>query len=295
MLSSLKALLSSVVDYAGLFPPAKLSLKEAIANYVRYNLTPYSWMLGRFVLPVSQLTQLETLLAHLPSEHGMTKPLSLSAILSEDWELELDQIQSLNNTDKINIPSVEFKPLLPKEIEKVIPLLPTGVESFFEISFNQNLETYLAVLQGTGTAAKIRTGGLTADAFPNADQLCRFMFASAEAKVPFKATAGLHHAFRGEYPLSYEPNSLSTAMPGFINVAILAALVYWQKITYKEALTVLKESSSHFQFKENNIIWQDKQLTISELEESRQFFFRSFGSCSFQEPLDDLRQLQLLS
>jgi hypothetical protein len=294
MLSSLKTLLSSIVDYAGLFPPAKLSLQDAIANYVRYNLSPYNWMLGRFVVPVSQLTQLKTLLANLSSEHGMIKPLSVSAILSEDWELELEQIQSLNNTDKILIPSVEFKPLSPKEIERVIPLLPTEVESFFEIPFNQNLETYLAVLQGTGTAAKIRTGGVTAEAFPNAEQLCRFIFASAEAKVPFKATAGLHHPFRGEYPLSYEPNSLSTAMHGFINVAILAALVYWQKVTYQEALTVLKESASYFQFEENKIIWKNKQLNISELEETRQLFFRSFGSCSFQEPLDDLKELQLL-
>lgn len=294
MLSSLKTLLSSIVDYAGLFPPAKLSLQEAIANYVRYNLSPYNWMLGCFVLPVSQLSQLEMLLANLSSEHGLVKPLSLSVILSEDWELDLEQIQAFNNTDKILIPSIEFKTLSPKEIEKIIPLLPTGVQSFFEIPINQNLETYLAVLQGTGTAAKIRTGGVTADAFPKAEQLCRFMFACAEAKVPFKATAGLHHPFGGEYPLSYEPNSLSTMMHGFINVAILAALVYWQKVTYPEALTVLKESASYFQFEENQIIWKDKQLTISELEETRQFFFCSFGSCSFQEPLDDLKQLQLL-
>jgi hypothetical protein len=291
MLSSLKALLSSIVDYAGLFPPAQLSLPKAIANYIRYNLTPYSWMLGRFVLPIAQLTQLETILANLPSEPGMKKPLSLSTIFSEDWEVELGQIQAFNSADKIHISSVEFRLLSPQQIERIIPLLPTEVESYFEIPFNQNLETYLAMLQATGTAAKIRTGGLSSDAFPNADELCRFMFASAEAKVPFKATAGLHHAFRGKYSLSYKSNSLSTAMHGFINVAILAALVYWHKVTYQEALTVLQESSSQFQFEENKIIWQDKQLTISELEQSRQLFFRSFGSCSFQEPVDQLKQL----
>jgi hypothetical protein len=291
MFLSLKTLLSSIVDYAGLFPPAKLTLREAIANYARYLHTPHQWMLGRLVVPLSQLAELETLLA----ENTLATPWLLSVILSENWESELKQIQAFNYRDKIKVVSVEFKPLPPEEISRAISLIPTGIESFFEMPLSENLEAYLAVLQGTKASAKIRTGGLTAEAFPSVEQLCRFIFASAALRVPFKATAGLHHALPGKYPVSYEPNSLSTAMQGFLNLTLLSALVYWQKITKEKALQILQESSSaSFQFQEDRITWNSRQLTLSEIEASRQLFYRSFGSCSFQEPLNELGLLHLI-
>ena len=84
-------------------------------------------------------------------------------------------------------------------------------------------------------------------------------------------------------------------MHGFLNVAIVAAFIYWQKITLAEGLEILEESASdRFQFQEDGIGWSKYQLNISQLEEVRQRFFRSFGSCSFQEPIDDLKTLKLL-
>ncbi|WP_019504922.1 hypothetical protein [Pleurocapsa sp. PCC 7319] len=299
MFSSLKVLLAAIVDYAGLFPPAKLSLEKAIANFIQYNQTPSNWFLGRFVVPVSRLLELELLLNNGALKNTLAKPYSLSVILSENWQLGLKQIQAFNNSNKLRIASIEFKPLPPEEIKQAILHLPQGIESFFEIpladSPSQNLETYLAVLQNTNASAKIRTGGLTAETFPKIDKLCQFIFASARTKVPFKATAGLHHLLPGKYPLTYEPNSLSSSMQGFLNLSILASLVYWQKLTSDEASRVLQESSiNSFQVQEDNIVWKDRQLNLSELRQARQYFFRSFGSCSFQEPLDELRELQLL-
>ncbi|AFZ37735.1 hypothetical protein Sta7437_4262 [Stanieria cyanosphaera PCC 7437] len=291
MFSSLKALLGTIVDYAGLFPPAKLTLRDAIALYARYLQTSDQWMLGRFVLPLSQLQDLEKLVTDV---NTIVNHWLLSVILSENWELELKQIQAFNYRNKIQIASVEFPILSPEEISRAIFLIPNEIESFFEIPLSENLETYLSVLKGTKASAKIRTGGLNVKAFPSVEQLCRFIFASAEVQVPFKATAGLHHALPGKYPVSYEPDSLSVAMQGFINVTLLAALVYWQKITQQEAVLVLQESSSEsFQFQEDHITWNDKQLTTSEIKQSRQLFYRSFGSCSFQEPLDELESLSL--
>ena len=290
MFSSVKILLAAMVDYAGLFPPAKLSLKKAIANYARYYQSPHSWLLGRFVIPLSRVAELEILVADVP-----LIPWSLSVILSENWQVELEQIQNIKNQDKIKIASLEFKPLPPEEIKRAIDLLHAPIESFFEIPLDENLEQYLAVLEGTKASAKIRTGGLTEEAFPDVNQLCRFIFASAKAGVPFKATAGLHHTLPGNYPVSYEPNSLSTTMQGFLNLSILTALVYEQKISQSEALTILQESSiTSFKFQEDQIAWQDSYLNLAELQKARQHFFRSFGSCSFQEPIDELGELQLL-
>ena len=295
MFSSVTVLLTAIVDYAGLFPPAKLAMGRAIANYTQYYQTPYNWMLGNFVVPFSRLPEIETFIINSASENTLVTPWSLSVILSENWELELKQIQAFNHKNKLRIASLEFKPLPPEEIKRAIPHLPKEMESFFEIPFNENVERYLAVLEGTKASAKIRTGGLTADVFPNSDRLYQFILASANAKVPFKATAGLHHPLPGKYPVSYESNSLFATMQGFLNLSILTALVYWQKLTQEEALTVLQESSiTSFKFQEDKISWQHCHLNLTELRIARQDFFRSFGSCSFQEPLDELKELQLL-
>ena len=294
MLSSLKVLLTAIVDYAGLFPPAKLSLKEAIANYLKYHQTPDNWMLGHFVLPASRLTELEKLLMKLSAEQTLVTPCSLSTILSENWELELQQIQAFNHRNKHQVAAIEFRPLTLEEIQRAIAHLPQGIESFFEIPLDEDLEIYLAMLQETKASAKIRTGGLTADNFPQVDRLCQFIYASAAAQVPFKATAGLHHALAGNYSVSYQTNSFLADMQGFLNLSILAALVYGQKLTQAEALTVLQESSiTNFKFQAENISWKNCHLNLTELKTARQYFFRSFGSCSFQEPLAELRELHV--
>lgn len=290
MIASVKVLLSSIVDYAGLFPPAKLDMGEAIANYAQYQTTPYSWMLSRFVVSASRLDEFEELLPTFPSMQR-----SLSVILSQNWEQEIDRLHAFRSKQQISISALEIPPLPVPEIEKVLPCLPADAESFVEIPIDGDIDTYLATLQQAGALAKVRTGGITTDAFPSTIQLCQFIVACAKTQVPFKATAGLHHPLRGSNRITYEPDSPSTRMHGFLNVAIAAAFVYWQKITLEEVLEVLKESSIEgFQFQEDGMGWGDRYLNISELEEVRCRFFRSFGSCSFQEPIDDLRELKLL-
>ncbi|MBD2354179.1 hypothetical protein H6G41_05995 [Tolypothrix sp. FACHB-123] len=286
--ASLKALLSSVVDYAGLFPPAKLELQPAMANYAQYQRTPYSWMLGRFILPSSRLQEFEQLLPDYPAQW------LLSIIMTGDLQKALAQLKSLNNP-KIAIASLEFPPLPPREIENILPLIPPEVESFFEIPFNSDLQSYLSVLQHPRAAAKIRTGGVTVDAFPNFAQLYQSIFAFAQAQIPFKATAGLHHLLFSKHPVSSEANSPVAWMHGFLNVAILAALIYQQKLTPELAVEILEETFlNNFQFTSDRLSWKDYQLNISEITSARNNFFRSFGSCSFQEPIDDLKDMRLI-
>jgi hypothetical protein len=305
MVASLEALLSSVVDYAGLFEPAKLELQPAMVNYAQYQTNPYAWMLGRFILPISRLQEFEQLLPEKPRQWSLSvimtgdvkEAMSYDKLLLFETlrERSYTQLQSLNN-DKIVITSLEFPPLPPSDIEKILSSLPAEIETFFEIPFNSDFKSYISVLKHTGAAAKIRTGGVTVDAFPSITQLCQSIFAFAEAQIPFKATAGLHHPLPGKHRLTSEANSPVTVMHGFLNVIVLAALVYQQKLTPETALELLQESSSNnFQFTTDSISWKNYQLNISQIEETRKRFFRSFGSCSFQEPIDDLKELRLLN
>ncbi|MFN6571736.1 hypothetical protein [Dendronalium sp. ChiSLP03b] len=296
MLTSVKVLLTSIIDYAGLFPPAKLGIQAAMVNYANYQRTPYRWMLNHFVLPVSRLEEFANFVPTLD-----LKQWSLSLIISEHWESEIEvvrssqrSLQSLHNKNQIAVASLEFPILSPIEIKKVIPYLTDEVEAFFEIPLNEDLQPYLAVLKHTKATAKIRTGGITLEAFPSITQLSLHILAFAEAQVSFKATAGLHHPLLGNYYVTYEPDSPSTLMHGFLNVAVMAALVYWQKVTAQEALEVLQSASNIFHFTDDAITWRDYHLNIAEIEQARQQFFRSFGSCSFQEPVDNLQELKLL-
>lgn len=289
MFASITTLLEAIVDYAGLFPPAKLALPEAMANYTQYRMSPHAWMLGRFILPLSRLDEFETLLPSFPLKHW-----SLSIILSKTLEADLEKIKTLFNKDQYTIASLEFPVLLITQIEQIFSHLPKDIEIFFEIPLNEDLNTYIDTLQQTGASAKIRTGGMTIDAFISINQLCQAILSFAKASVPFKATAGLHHPLRAEHFITYEPDSTSTVMHGFLNVAVLAALVYWQKITPEEAREILKESSVNgFQFHADKFSWHNHHLTLVQLQEARQKFFRSFGSCSFSEPINDLKGLKL--
>ncbi|MDJ0706633.1 MAG: hypothetical protein QNJ46_25460 [Leptolyngbyaceae cyanobacterium MO_188.B28] len=300
MFSSTKNLLSSIVDYAGLFPPAKLDMPEAMANYALYQRTPYLWMLDRFVLAASRLGEFEAQLPSLSVEENpaenQTRIWRLSVILSGDVESALNCIQAINRRDDIMVTAVECPPIPSADIESVLSRIPNGIDAFFELPLDQDWETSLARLQQLGGAAKVRTGGLTATAVPSPAQLGQFILACAEARAPFKATAGLHHPLPAHYRLTYEPDSLSAPMHGFLNVAIAAAFSYHHKITASEMLEILKEPSFEaFQFRVDGISWRHHWLTLSEIENVRRQFFRSFGSCSFQEPVEDLKRLKLFS
>jgi hypothetical protein len=298
VLTSLQRLLSSIVDYAGLFPPARLSLADAMLVYDRARTSTHHWMLDRFVLPAPRLPEFVDLLPSIQQETQLSRPWSLSVILSRHWARELEQIQPISNTgfqQGFWISAVEVSPLLPAEIQQVCDYLPVEVSAFFEIPFDADLVPYLDVLQKTGAAAKLRTGGITSDAFPDSVQLSQRILSLAKAEIPFKATAGLHHALRGNYPLTCPQDGVSVTMQGFLTVAILAAFAQQQGITPEKALAILAESAiAPFQFTEATIRWGDRTLSLAEIDHSRQQFFRSFGSCSLQELIDDLNYLGLL-
>lgn len=139
-----------------------------------------------------------------------------------------------------------------------------------------------------GLRAKIRTGGVTTDAFPSSADIAEFMRRCASYGVAFKATAGLHHPLRCVRPLTYEPSAPKGTMHGFLNVFMAAAIL-------PRAEAILEDDDAGaFAFDDDTASWRGHSVLTEDLAKLRDEFAISFGSCSFEEPVNDLKELRWL-
>jgi hypothetical protein len=326
---TIQVLLHGIIDYAGLYPPAKLEMGPAVDNYANYLRDPQAWMLGRFICAVSRLEEFRreakgTLPHEAPpggeaGENGKKpsdvppweEPWRISAIIDGDLDENLDAIFAFNHEHEqpknglANIDAIEIK--VPggekgaEFIDASLDIIPEEVYPFFEIPLTGtggepgDVRGLVASLAGSDAAAKVRTGGVTADAFPPPEAVAAFLAAAAAADVPFKATAGLHHPLRGDYPLTYEPGCPRTIMHGFLNVFLAAALIRQDVGADDAALEMLRETTpGSFKFTDDGAAWRTWRFEVEHLARVRESFAMSYGSCSFEEPVEELKGLGLL-
>lgn len=314
MLQSIRSLLADLIDYAGLFPPAKLDMQRSAEEYARARMGAEEWMLGRFVCPVSRLRELSKAAAVLmPGTHATSgyreyaeaEPWRIAALIDGDLRADLQTIQAFNghhereDNGRAAVDMIEVKVPTAADIDAAIDAIPDEIYPFFEVPAELTLKGdprgFVAALAGHAAAAKIRTGGVTADAFPSPQQVSAFLVACEGAGVPFKATAGLHHAVRASYPLTYEPNCPRGVMHGFLNVFLAAAMVHEHHIDEDRAAAILGETDAkNFHFTPEGVRWNGLFLEDTQLAESREAFALSYGSCSFDEPVEELRTLGLV-
>jgi hypothetical protein len=293
-MSSLSTLLHRIVDYAGLFPPAGLDMGPAVAEYAEHRAGPHEWALGRFVLPAARLTHFGQAADPVLPPGG--EPWRLSALIGDDLGADLGSIRHFNegHRGRAVVDAVELKAASPRAIGDAIDTVGTWLETYVELPLQLELEPLIRAAGARGARVKLRTGGVTADAFPAPPDLARFIRAAADAGVPFKATAGLHHPLRGEYPLTYLPGSARAPMYGFLNL-FLAAGFMSQGLSDQDASALLTETTPvAFHFTDDMVEWRGRRLTDGELRRVRRDVATSFGSCSFREPIADLQSLGLL-
>jgi len=291
---SLRALVAGLVDYAGLFPPASLGMREAAMHYAKYLRTPEAWMLGRFVVPVARLEELAaTAVSHqLP---GAT-PWRLSALLGEDLAHDIARLEAFNRerAGHFMVDVVEGRAESPERIRALAAARLEGAAVYVELPYAADPRILLETVVSAGLRAKIRTGGVTAASVPTAAQVARFLARCAELRVPFKATAGLHHPLRGDYRLTYEQGAPSATMFGFLNVFAAAALAR-QGVGEDELVDLLEERDpTAIRFLAQGVRWRQREISAEALAATRASFAVAFGSCSFREPVDDLHDLELL-
>jgi hypothetical protein len=288
-MTAIRALLKNMFDYAGTAPPASLSMSAACQNYATYLAGPNAWMLGRFILPLAALEELENCLKAGPAP---AHPWQVSVTAAPGNELNIARILAFNqrwSDANVRIDTVEIKIVSAEQVGTTRKSLPDGLTFYCEISPMQSSDEILGALKTANARAKIRTGGLEAALFPSSGDVASFLKRCADARVGFKATAGLHHPLRSIQNLTADPSSPKALMYGFVNVFLGAALAF--RGASEDAISAtLEERLPHaFRFDQDCARWHDHRLTSEELASIRTSFAFGLGSCSFEEPLNDLR------
>lgn len=292
---SIRILLSEIVDYAGLFPPSGLPMEEAVTNYAAYKNSNYNWMLGRFIVPVGRLDEFTQTAREFFARD--TEIWKVSVLASEDIYETVRKVESFNSEfNRIAVvDTLEIKIDQAFEIENASVHIPENLAAYFELPLNESLAEMVSTLAIKDKRAKIRTGGITAEAFPQTEQIARFIRTCLAANVPFKCTAGLHHPVRAQKPLTYEKTAPVGMMNGFLNVFLAAAFLAqgFKSNLINELLE--DEWSENFIFDDAGVLWrQEHFIGIAQLQALRTRGAISFGSCSFDEPIEDLQALALL-
>ena len=301
--ASLQALLTSSIDYAGMFPPCSLALEPALRNYASYVRSPEAWMLNGFVLPVEQFHPTRQLLSEFDPLHLLRvaalgpKTANADAFLDALDEAET-AIRSFSKYDVDLISISHLEMFLPEDVDlaslKEARAIVRDLPVFWEAP-PQRAEKTIALLAEHNSdeevatfGYKLRTGGVTADAFPSSAEIARALVKPATHQLPIKFTAGLHH------PIRQFRDEVKTKMHGFLNVlgaAVLAAEHQWD--ARQAAMMLEDEDAGSFSFTDDFFAWRDWKIDTERLQYRRRFV-RSFGSCSFDEPREDLRALGFL-
>jgi len=301
---SARALLTGLIDYAGLFPPAALSMEAAVANYAAYLRGPYRWLLGRFIVPVARLNEFEKAFAQIPSPpEGVDRCWKLSAISKDDTAADVARILEFNyrgeracSSLRAEIESIELKDTgTAFSVERTSNRIPSDMETYFEIPLTWRGRSALDGVAKCRRRAKIRLGGEAPHMFPSVEDVFLFLQVCAGYQVPFKATAGLHHAIRGVHRCTDQPNRPQVEMHGFLNLFLAAASFYPCTSFHPGSPILQEENRAAFRFHEDSVEHRMyKAVSLAQISAARREFATSFGSCSFTEPTDDLRSLHLL-
>jgi len=325
---SFKKFMNGIIDYAGLFPPAKLGMSEAVLNFSKYQFDADAWMLSLFICPANRLAEFGQEFRKLANPHT---PWKMSVLAGQGATLEtyFDSFdQDVLNVSRFNesfrkdivvdfletrVPAELFEGMKVESVTAFFISLKnilkkhrvSPVNLFFEINQSEKWEKDVSTFIGSlphvarsalglgnilsGIGFKLRCGGLEASAFPTPGQVSLAIRQCVIHNVPFKATAGLHH------PLRHFNQQVKTKMHGFLNLFGAALLAFQHQIPQDDIQQIVEdENPANFVFSDSVFKWNKLEISAEEIQLLRAERLISFGSCSFDEPREDLRSLNLL-
>jgi hypothetical protein len=281
-MSAIGNLLEGLIDYAGLYPPASFDMPAAVRSYLKYGRCRHAAVLGRFIVSFERVMELRQAAGEALNEMA----LSVIATPHSDWAC-LEQLLD----DGCRIDTIEIKADQPADVERICKRIPSDLNIYFETSGSARSTEMLAAIAHAGARVKLRMGGVEERAFPGPEEVAKSLRRLAERHVPFKATAGLHHPIRSKHRLTYESDSAAVKMHGFVNLCCAAALLHCGGQASDAKILLEEENPGSWQVKEDSIGWGSFRWSAEQLREVRAKSLISFGSCSFEEPINDLEAL----
>ena len=285
-----KSLLDGIIDYAGLFPPAKLPMDEAFARFVEHRSSDDGWMLARFVCPAGRLEELEPLISGADTSQ---LPITLSVLGRGGNTLE-SFLEAVNQDEKLmtafsarlgdRVVVDAFEVRLPEAGGAAVAVNQASLRltrngsraltPFFEVSllgeWRQRLPAAAAAVRDTDRKAgdhnrvglKIRCGGLEAAAIPEVTAVAAAIATCRATGVPLKATQGLHHPFRHHDP------ELDTDVHGFINLFAASVLAHVHDLSVRTLIEVVAETDPEaFVVEPERLAWRDYSASADEMLE----------------------------
>lgn len=287
----MRTALAGIIDYAGLFPPASCTMTRATSSYDSYRGSPDRWMLGRFIVAASRLDEL----GQAVDQAGFGTPVDpwpLSVVMGVNMPAELALITAFEEAwgaQGFVVDALEYKVGSAGHALATEAVLPPHLTRFLEVPLRGPYEPVVKAIKQVGAYAKIRTGGTTPDLIPSSTDVLAFLQATIEHEVPFKATAGLHHPFRGHYALTYDDDAEQATMFGFVNLLVAAAELMTTGDADKARQILEEDDPGAFVRSGDALAWHGNAYDAATLATTRDRSFLSFGSCSFREPVDELQ------
>jgi hypothetical protein len=310
-----RAFLAGLIDYAGLFPPAALEMAPALAEYARHRDGAGVWMLGRFVVPAARLEALTAALAAGAAPVG-DQPWSLAVLVSGGADLsaalgalpaQVDSIVTCEQAGPGGLTVDVLETPLPAGAGAAPALAAAladegldGRDLYLEIGADADAEAALDDIAAAAAAwggaqgafpklgAKLRCGGMSSEAFPVVERVAAVISGCARRDLPLKFTAGLHH------PVRRYSDVPAVMMYGFLNVIGAALLAFDRRDDPALLAACLAETDpAVFRLDDSGFGWREHVVTTSSVARSRAGRVAAFGSCSFDEPSQDLAALGL--
>lgn len=330
MKKTLKLFMDKAIDYAGLFPPANLSMDESIKNYADYSNGNDSHLISHFICPVTRFWEFEKSIAGstlgnslIPVSALGRKPETVES-LSEMVNYDLDVIKKFADCNSTQVGVDVLEMCLPLGVSSVQEKYLGGISDvvnkldelnfglihpfniFFEVTISSSWQD--EILAVINTIVKIKNN-LNKKGGEN-NYLMGFKFRCGGLKIEQYPTVvqtaycikmcidndvPLKLTAGLHHPFRHYNKFAQTKMHGFVNIFAAVLLGKAHKLEEKTLFEIVEdESYKNFRFDDKSFSWKEIKITIDQILDGRNNNIISYGCCSFDEPREDLRGFGLL-
>ncbi|PSK97224.1 hypothetical protein CLV30_12323 [Haloactinopolyspora alba] len=278
--ANLPALFDHLVDDAAVFPPGNLPLPSAVTAHLGHRRQWYAPFVGPLLCPSSRLAELGELITGTA--------LDVRVVVDTGTAGVLEAVDTVTGDSRMVLRGVELAlrgdPLADTAARAVAAVDAAlggpddDVPAYVEVPLQPGWERALDVVAEAGHRAKLRTGTPEPGGAPPEADVAAFLTGCLDREVAFKCTAGLHHAVRhtvGDH-----------AEHGFLNVALAVGDILAGAERETAAATLADGDVAR-------VTGRAAELPTATATSVRRWF-RSFGSCSIDDPLGELVRLRLV-